>query len=86
MNRTLIAVALAAGLSLALPDGAEAKSSTSSSTYHSHSSGSHGRHSSSASHNDKGDIHYIRKTCKTAACKKKHPSGTYMIPIKPKKH
>jgi len=80
----MLAIVLAAGLSLALSTGAEAKSSSSSSTYHSRSSGSHA-HSSSSSRTDKGDVHYIRKTCKTAACKQKHPSGTYMIPIKPKK-
>jgi hypothetical protein len=26
----------------------------------------------------------MRKTCKTAACKGKHPGGSYMLPIKPK--
>jgi hypothetical protein len=29
--------------------------------------------------------HFIRKTCKTASCKQKHPSGEYMLPVKPKK-
>jgi hypothetical protein len=28
---------------------------------------------------------FARKTCKTASCKSKHPGGSYMVPIKPKK-
>jgi hypothetical protein len=28
---------------------------------------------------------FVHKTCKTASCKAKHPSGSYMLPIKPKK-
>jgi hypothetical protein len=85
MNRALIALMLAAGLSLTLPDVVAAKTSSSSATYHSHSGSSHGHHSSAGSRGSKGDVHYIRRTCKTAACKQKHPSGSYMIPIRPKK-
>ncbi len=85
MSRTLVAVMLAAGLSLVLASGAEAKSTSSSRTYHSRSSGTHG-HASSTSRKGNGDLHFIRKTCKTAACKKKHPTGSYEIPIRPKKH
>lgn len=29
--------------------------------------------------------HFIRAKCKSAACKAKHPTGEYMLPIKPKK-
>jgi hypothetical protein len=63
---------------------AQAKSSGGSS----HSSSSHG----SSSHAPRGSAkalpagtHFMRKTCKTAACTAKHPSGEYMLPIKPKK-
>lgn len=62
------------------------------------SGGSH--HSSSSSHASRltgtrtrttsskslpAGTHFVRKTCKTASCKAKHPSGSYMLPIKPKK-
>lgn len=67
---------------------AQAKSSggshhSSSSSHASRSTGTRTRTTSSKSL--PAGTHFVRKTCKTASCKAKHPSGSYMLPIKPKK-
>jgi PAB1-binding protein PBP1 len=73
---------------------AQAKSSGSSHSSSSHSTSSHhsSSRSSSASHASAttrkplpAGTHFVRKTCKTDTCKAKHPGGSYMLPIKPKK-
>jgi hypothetical protein len=69
----------------------DAKSSGSRSGTHStaHASSrhvsAHGSTRSARTPKSSAGTHFIRGTCKTAACRKKHPSGSYLIPIKPKK-
>ena len=79
---------LAVGLLLVSPaDAKSSRSSTHSSSHSvsraSHTGGSHVRSGKSAS--TAKATRFIRRSCKTASCKAKHPSGEYMIPIKPKK-
>jgi PAB1-binding protein PBP1 len=73
---------------------AQAKSSSSHSSSHSASSYRASSHSSSGGSRSTSTssrkplpagTHFVRKTCKTASCKAKHPGGSYMLPIKPKK-
>jgi hypothetical protein len=81
LSIALVAVALAAA-----PAGA--KSSGSSHSTSSHSSSSRNASAGHATATRKplpAGTHFVRKTCKTAACKSKHPGGSYMLPIKPKK-
>jgi hypothetical protein len=77
---TLGVAALAATLACGT---AQAKSSSS----HSSASSSHSTHSSTRATTKSlpAGTHFVRKTCKTASCKAKHPSGSYELPIKPKK-
>jgi len=59
-------------------DGAQARGSTGGGGGRSGSSGWHGGGSHSRSHSSKHDTaSYIVRHCKTGACYKKHPSGTY---------
>jgi hypothetical protein len=51
----------------------------------SHHSSTHGSSRSARNPKSSAGTRFIHGTCKTAACKKKHPSGSYLIPIKPKK-
>ncbi len=82
LGMAVLAVTLAWGT-------AQSKSSSShSATSSSYSSSSHSTPSSTRSTTTKAlpaGTHFVRKTCKTASCKAKHPSGSYMLPIKPKK-
>ncbi len=95
MLKTKLALSLsiaivAAGLAAA-PAGAKSSSSSHSSSSHSSSSS----HKSSAGHAGPAatttrkplpsGTHFVQKTCKTSSCKAKHPSGSYMLPVKPKK-
>jgi len=69
---------------------AEAKSSTPRASTHathasSHHSSAHASGRTARNPKSSGGTRFIRGTCKTATCKKKHPSGTYLIPLKPKK-
>jgi hypothetical protein len=79
--------ALAVGGLLATGSAA-AGASAGSSHRSSHSAASHRSRASSAGKATAKALpagtHFMRKTCKTAACKAKHPGGTYMLPIKPK--
>jgi hypothetical protein len=85
MMRTKVALPLAAFI-VALAFAVTPADAKSSSTSHSSSR-------SSSSHASAGTTkkplpagaHFVRKTCKTASCKAKHPGGSYMLPIKPKK-
>ncbi|HKT19884.1 MAG TPA: hypothetical protein VJR47_17665 [Stellaceae bacterium] len=68
----------------------EAKSSSPRASTHSthvssHHASAHGSSRTARNPKSSAGTRFIRGTCKTAACKKKHPSGAYMIPIKPKK-
>jgi hypothetical protein len=89
------AAALAAMLALSPAHAKSSGGSSRGSSFHSSSSNrsssrSTGTHSSrvrssgAASKSLPAGTRFIHKTCKTAACKAKHPSGEYMLPIKPK--
>lgn len=89
-----LSIVTAAAALAAAPAGAKSSGSSRSSSSHSssHSSSSHssspGRAGPAATKTRKplpAGTHFARKTCKTASCKAKHPGGSYMIPIKPKK-
>ncbi|MDE2227942.1 MAG: hypothetical protein KGL11_02730 [Alphaproteobacteria bacterium] len=92
MRRALIAATVAVALSAAFSGSALSRSGGSSheprqprlSSGHSRSSHS-GRSSRPHRTSNKSGIRFIKRTCKTDACRKKHPSGTYMIAVKPKK-
>jgi PAB1-binding protein PBP1 len=83
-----LALALLVALGPAQARSSAGVSRSSSSHSSSHSSGSHSTRSSGGSTRSKtlpAGTHFVRKTCKTASCKAKHPGGSYMLPIKPKK-
>ena len=86
LSIAIVATALAAAPAAAKSSGSSRSSSSHSSA--SHSSSSHGSSASHATATRKplpAGTRFIRKTCKTASCKAKHPGGSYMLPIKPKK-
>jgi len=90
LSIAVIAAALAATPAAAKSSGSSHSSSSHSSASHSSSShsSSAGRTHSAATGTRKplpAGTHFIRKTCKTASCKAKHPGGSYMLPIKPQK-
>jgi hypothetical protein len=90
VGRSVVLIVAALGLLWAAPT-ADAKSSglrlgTHSAAHaSSHHSSAHGSSRSARNPKSSAGTRFIRGTCKTAACKKKHPSGSYLIPIKPKK-
>jgi hypothetical protein len=90
VGRSLVLIAAASGLLWGVP-AVDAKSSGLRSGTHSaarassHHSSAHGSSRSARNPKSSAGTRFIRGTCKTAACKKKHPSGSYLIPIKPKK-
>ena len=89
-GRSFVLIVAALGLLWGAP-AVDAKSSGSRSGTHSaahvssHHSSTHGSSRSARTPKSSAGTRFIRGTCKTAACKKKHPSGSYLIPIKPKK-
>jgi hypothetical protein len=90
LSIALITGALAAAPAVAKSSGSSHSSSSHSSASHSSSShgSSAGRAHAAASTTRKplpSGTHFVSKTCKTASCRAKHPSGSYMLPIKPKK-
>ena len=89
-GRSLVLIVAALGLLLGAPT-VDAKSSGPRSGTHStvhassHHSSTHGSSRSARNPKSSAGTRFIRGTCKTAACKKKHPTGSYLIPMKPKK-
>jgi PAB1-binding protein PBP1 len=85
-----LSVAVAIAAFAIVPAGAKSTGASHSSSAHSSTS-----HKSSAGHAEPAvtnarkplpsGTRFAQKTCKTASCKSKHPGGTYMVPIKPKK-
>ncbi len=74
---------LTAGLAEARGGGSRGGGSSGGSrSYSSHSYSSH----SYGSHSGRAPIGFGRGTCTTAACRGKHPTGTFSYPIFPKKH
>jgi PAB1-binding protein PBP1 len=85
LSIAFVAAALAAAPAAAKSSGSTRSASSHSSASHSSSSG-HARSASTTTRKPlPAGTHFIRKTCKTASCKAKHPGGSYMLPIKPKK-
>jgi len=91
MPRPMFAAMLLAAAAFALAGPVEARSSgksprVSTSSTHSSSGSSHaGRSRATTPKAAQNKTRFIRRTCKTEACKKKHPSGEYFLVLKPKK-
>jgi PAB1-binding protein PBP1 len=84
LSIAVLATALAVTPAAAKSSGSSHNSSSHSSASHSSSSGR--THSAATTRKPlPAGTHFIRKTCKTASCKAKHPGGSYMLPIKPQK-
>jgi len=75
MTRSILAVALAGGLAVLLAGGGPVQAQTSPPSHL----------STHATQKKAGNTRYVRRTCKTDACRQKHPKGTYLVPVKPKK-
>ena len=86
LSIAIISAALAAVPAAAKSSGSSHSSSSHSSASHSSSSrGSSASHATTTRKPLPAGTHFVSKTCKTASCRSKHPSGSYMLPIKPKK-
>ena len=87
LTGTLVAILFAGGT---IQAHSASGSGSSSHYYGSRSSGSRSSGSSHSSGSTRTALppgtKFIKKTCKTASCKAKHPTGEYMVPIKPKKN
>ncbi len=87
VTAALLAVFLSAPggeLAAAKSSGGSGGSGSSSHYYGSRSSSSKGSSSKSSSKSLPPGTRFIKRECKTASCKAKHPSGEYYVPIKPK--